>query len=135
METKRFAFENLEVWQKAVEFANRVINLSEEIKTDRKHYRLIEQLESASTSIALNIAEGKGRYFIDDDRKMAGKIINGYPILGDIENLPTLLETHHFSQIIVSSLKIPSAKIQAIKQFCEKNGVQLKRFTVGLEEI
>ena len=73
--------------------------------------------------------------FIDDDQKMAGKIINGYPILGTIENLPALLETHHPSQIIVSSLKISSAKIRALKLFCEKNGVQLKRFTVGVEEI
>ncbi|MBM4146883.1 MAG: four helix bundle protein [Nitrospira sp.] len=58
----KFSFEDLEVWQKAVDFADKVINLAEEIQTDRKHFRLIEQLESASTSIALNIAEGKGRY-------------------------------------------------------------------------
>jgi four helix bundle protein len=31
------------------------------IETSRKHYRLIEQLESAATSIPMNIAEGKGR--------------------------------------------------------------------------
>ena len=62
METIKFAFENLEVWQKSVDFANKVISFAEEIKTDRKHYRLIEQLEAASTSVALNIAEGKGRY-------------------------------------------------------------------------
>ena len=62
MKKIRFSFEDLEVWQKAIEFASRVIKLSEKIQTDRKHYRLIEQLESASTSIALNIAEGKGRY-------------------------------------------------------------------------
>ena len=73
--------------------------------------------------------------FIDDDRNMSGKIINGYPILGAIENLPALLETHQPSQVIVSSLKIPSAKIRALKQFCEKNGIQVKRFTVDLEEI
>ena len=58
----RFSFEDLEVWQKAVEFAKLVIDIAGEINTDRKHYRLIEQLEAASTSIALNIAEGKGRY-------------------------------------------------------------------------
>jgi four helix bundle protein len=58
----KFSFEDLEVWQKAVEFANRVIQLAEKIHTDRKHFRLIEQLEAASTSVALNIAEGKGRY-------------------------------------------------------------------------
>ena len=62
MRTIRFGFEDLEVWQKSVDFANKVISFAEEIKTDRKHYRLIEQLEAASTSVALNIAEGKGRY-------------------------------------------------------------------------
>lgn len=58
----KFSFEDLEVWQKAVEFADKVISLVEEIQTDRKHFRLIEQLEASSTSVALNIAEGKGRY-------------------------------------------------------------------------
>jgi len=62
MKKAKFSFEDLEVWQKAVEFANRVIQLAEKIQTDRKHFRLIEQLEAASTSVALNIAEGKGRY-------------------------------------------------------------------------
>jgi len=45
-----------------VDFVNDVIDASEVLDTDRKHFRLMEQLESASTSIALNIAEGKGRY-------------------------------------------------------------------------
>jgi len=52
LENSHFSFEDLEVWQKAVEFADNVI----------KHYRLIEQLESAVTSVAMNIAEGKGRF-------------------------------------------------------------------------
>jgi four helix bundle protein len=39
-----------------------IIDLIDEIETSRKHYRLIEQFESSCTSIALNIAEGKGRY-------------------------------------------------------------------------
>ena len=50
----RFSFEGLEVWQKSVEFAKIVIDLAEKIHTRRKHYRLIEQLEASSTSIALN---------------------------------------------------------------------------------
>ena len=58
----KFGFEDLEVWQKAVTFAEIVINFAEKINTNHKHYRLIEQLESASTSVPLNIAEGKGRY-------------------------------------------------------------------------
>ncbi len=62
MGTIKFNFENLEVWQKAVEFALAVLNLSGKINLRQKHFRLIEQLESASTSVALNIAEGQGRY-------------------------------------------------------------------------
>jgi len=58
----KFGFEDLKVWQKAVNFAVIVLDLSKNIDTDRKHYRLIEQIESAATSIAANIAEGKGRY-------------------------------------------------------------------------
>jgi len=58
----KFAYEDLEVWNKAIEFAVTVINTVEEISTDRKHYRLLEQIEASSTSISMNIAEGKGRY-------------------------------------------------------------------------
>jgi four helix bundle protein len=56
-----FAFKDLQVWQKAIDFADYAISLTEELKTPRKHYRLVEQLEAASTSVAMNIAEGKGR--------------------------------------------------------------------------
>lgn len=62
MKIIKFPFEDLEVWQKSVEFARTTINLVEKINADRKHYRLVEQLEAACTSVALNIAEGKGRY-------------------------------------------------------------------------
>ena len=58
----KFNFEDLDVWQKAVKFANRVICNIDKLDTARKHYRLIEQLESAVTSVSMNIAEGKGRY-------------------------------------------------------------------------
>jgi four helix bundle protein len=58
----KFGFEDLEVWQNAVEFADIVIESLENLYTDRKHFRLIEQAESAVTSIAMNIAEGKGRF-------------------------------------------------------------------------
>ena len=56
-----FSFQDLKVWQKAVDFAELVIRAIEELDAPRRHYRLIEQLESASTSVSMNIAEGKGR--------------------------------------------------------------------------
>jgi len=56
-----FSFQNLKVWQKSIDFAVRVIRTIDELDTPRRHYRLIEQLESACTSVSMNIAEGKGR--------------------------------------------------------------------------
>ena len=57
-----FGYEDLEVWQRAVAWASAIVGLVEDLQTERRHYRLIEQLEASSTSVAMNIAEGKGRY-------------------------------------------------------------------------
>ncbi|MHB8132766.1 MAG: four helix bundle protein [Anaerolineaceae bacterium] len=54
-------YKNLIVWKKSLEFANAIIDLTEKLDSTRKHFRLIEQLEASSTSVPMNIAEGKGR--------------------------------------------------------------------------
>ena len=58
----KFAYEDLDVWNKAVDFSVDVIDTVDGISTERKHYRLLEQIEASSASIAMNIAEGKGRF-------------------------------------------------------------------------
>ena len=58
----KFGYEDLNVWNKGVDFAVEVIELVENISTDRKHYRLLEQVEASSASVSMNVAEGKGRY-------------------------------------------------------------------------
>ncbi len=62
MSTDKFAHEDLKVWHMAVDFATGIVTLLEDVDTDRKHYRLFEQVEASAASIAANIAEGKGRY-------------------------------------------------------------------------
>jgi four helix bundle protein len=57
-----FAFEELKVYQRSLDFAVDVIGVIDEIDAPRKHYKLIEQLEASCTSVASNISEGKGRY-------------------------------------------------------------------------
>jgi len=58
----RFGYEDLDVWNRATDFAVKVIDLIETIDTGRKHFRLFEQIEASATSVAMNIAEGKGRF-------------------------------------------------------------------------
>jgi four helix bundle protein len=57
-----FPFERLDVWELSVELAQYVLSLLEQFPPNR-HIRLIGQLESAVTSPAQNIAEGKGRQY------------------------------------------------------------------------
>ena len=79
-------YKDLLVWQKSLAFANEVIDLIDNIQTPRKHYRLFEQIESAATSIPMNIAEGKGR----NSRKEFMQFL--YIARGSLYETTTLLE-------------------------------------------
>lgn len=57
-----FNFKELQVWEKSIDLADQVIDLTENLDTTARHFRLIEQVEASSASISSNIAEGKGRY-------------------------------------------------------------------------
>lgn len=61
-----FAFEKLVVYQKSVDFADRVAALTE--KFPRGYGYLSDQLNRASLSISANIAEGNGRFTKADRR-------------------------------------------------------------------
>jgi len=49
-----FAFEDLQVYQRALDFAVNVIAVIDEIDVPRKHYKLFEQIEASSTSVVSN---------------------------------------------------------------------------------
>ena len=57
-----FTFEDLKVYQKELDFAVLVIDAIDELDAPRNHFKFIEQLEAGSSSVALNLAEGKDRY-------------------------------------------------------------------------
>ena len=69
-----FMFENLDVYQKSVNYADEVLELTGSFP---KGYRfLVDQLSRAALSIAANIAEGNGR-FTKPDRKNFFTIARG----------------------------------------------------------
>jgi four helix bundle protein len=69
-----FMFERLEVYQKAVDFADQIVVLTQDFP--RGFGFLADQLNRASVSIATNLAEGNGR-FTKPDRKNFFTIARG----------------------------------------------------------
>ena len=65
-----FAFEKLIVYQKSVDFADRITEATAQFQ--RGFYFLADQLNRASVSIAANIAEGNGRFTKPDRRNFFG---------------------------------------------------------------
>ncbi|MGD0461157.1 MAG: four helix bundle protein [Tepidisphaeraceae bacterium] len=65
-----FAFEKLLVYQKAVDFSDRICELSGNFP--RGFYFLTDQINRAALSISTNIAEGNGRFATPDKRKFFG---------------------------------------------------------------
>lgn len=61
-----FVFEKLDVYQKAVDFADHVTGLTEQLP--RGYGFLADQLNRAALSIATNLAEGNGRFTKADRR-------------------------------------------------------------------
>lgn len=55
-----FGFEQLDVWQKAIEYADDVYRVTRAFPADER-FGLTNQLRRASVSISSNIAEGSGR--------------------------------------------------------------------------
>src|SRR5580698_10297922 len=65
-----FAFEKLQVYQKAITFADAICTLTRDLP--RGYFFLGDQLSRASLSIAANIAEGNGRFTKADRRNFFG---------------------------------------------------------------
>ena len=56
---KLFRFQDLEIWKKAVEIGNKLLDLADHLEK-RKLYRFAEQVRAAGLSMSNNIAEGSG---------------------------------------------------------------------------
>ena len=116
-----FAFEDLHVYQKALDFSVSVIKVVDNLNTPRKHYRMIEQLEAASSSVALNIAEGKGRFSKKEFKHFCyiarGSLYETIAILQIFKKMSWLKEEHYLKLYddSVEISKMISGLIKSIK--------------------
>jgi four helix bundle protein len=64
-----FTFEKLRVWQKAIDFADLVYDVTEKFP-DSERYGLTSQMRRASVSVSSNLAEGSSRHSDTDFARM-----------------------------------------------------------------
>jgi four helix bundle protein len=55
----KFRFQDLKIWQLAIEIANSLFDIADELE-QKKLYRFAEQLRGSGMSMSNNIAEGSG---------------------------------------------------------------------------
>jgi len=73
--------------------------------------------------------------FLEDDEKLEGKLINGYPILGNHWNLVKTLEKQRIDSILICKDDIKSEDLNRIKDIAYSKGVQVKWLHINLENI
>lgn len=66
--------------------------------------------------------------FIDDDDRKTGKLIHGYRIFGS-QQLPHLVRTYGVSEVLISTFKVPDAKLDYLRRL----GVGLKKMSIRIE--
>jgi four helix bundle protein len=67
----KFRFQDLKIWQLAIEIADHLFDLADRLETKRL-YRFAEQLRAAGMSMPNNIAEGSG----SDSKNEFGQFLN-----------------------------------------------------------
>lgn len=73
--------------------------------------------------------------FIDDDPLKVGKKLQGYQILGGLPDLEGIHRRHQIDGILISFNNGKAASTEkyiAVCQYCSKNGLFLRRFSIGL---
>ena len=67
----KFRFQDLKIWQLAIEIANELFDIADELEK-KKLFRFAEQLRASGMSMSNNIAEGSG----SDSKKDFSKFLN-----------------------------------------------------------
>ncbi len=73
--------------------------------------------------------------FFDDDLSKAGKRLDGLPVLGGIERLPTVLVECGVDLIIVSTRKLEAERLNALRHICYDSGTGVLQFDFELRPL
>ncbi len=71
--------------------------------------------------------------FIDDDATLAGKVSNGYPVLGGLDQLDEVIAEHGVKGVVLSTSRLPEARLRSAVRTCERRGIWMKQLRLDFE--
>lgn len=112
MTKRKFRFEDLEIWQAAIEVGDHLFNISDTLES-KKLFRFAEQLRGCGMSISNNIAEGTGSFsdrefivFLNYARRSCFECANILIILLRRNLIEEKLKNQLFDELEILSRKI-----------------------------
>jgi FlaA1/EpsC-like NDP-sugar epimerase len=72
--------------------------------------------------------------FIDDDPTRVGKQINGFEILFGLDGLEDAIAKTGAEAVVISTPKIPEARVLQARRSCDAAGTRLLRMNIGFDE-
>jgi UDP-GlcNAc:undecaprenyl-phosphate GlcNAc-1-phosphate transferase len=73
--------------------------------------------------------------FIDDSPRYERQQINGFPVLGTLDSLDSILAENSISEIVLCRRDLPKDKLDRLIQICASYHIPLCRFETRLEEV
>jgi UDP-GlcNAc:undecaprenyl-phosphate GlcNAc-1-phosphate transferase len=73
--------------------------------------------------------------FIDDDPGLKGSRIQGYPVLGGLDVLPTLIAERDVEVIVLSTSKLPRERMDRVCALARESGTALSRLEFRLDQL
>jgi UDP-GlcNAc:undecaprenyl-phosphate/decaprenyl-phosphate GlcNAc-1-phosphate transferase len=73
--------------------------------------------------------------FLDDDPKLEGKRLNGYPIFGGHWKLERLINTKNISEVILSNEAIKPTVLHRLIEIARNRGIVIRKFRIRFEDV
>ena len=73
--------------------------------------------------------------FLDDDPAKAGKMIHGLKVYAGNGDLNLVCRQHDVNEVLISTSRMPEARLQEILGFCRAQHISVKRMKIGIEDL
>ena len=73
--------------------------------------------------------------FVDDDPAKSGKLIHGLKVYAGNGDLTSLCRQHEVDEVLISSSRMPEARLQEILEFCRSQDILVRRMRITIEDL